>query len=315
MDQETLVTGIRAASRDLVRHWGFLGRSVAGSDLSGSAAHALIEIGRTDGLSARDLSARLQLEKSTVSRLLKSLMQRGEVAETASRHDARCKHLHLTERGRQTLAGIDRVAKAQVTGALSRLPSDRQIQILEGLSTYAGALGQVAPIPHPPAPEIEIHKGYVDGLLGRVAQICALRIQKDYPFGRAFECRIARDMADFLPRADRPENGIWHGRAGEQIVGSISIDGESLGEGRAHLRWFAVTEAASGAGLGRRLLDRALAHCDAQGFPETHLWTLKGLDAARRLYERRGFILAEEFSGDQWGATVTEQKFIRPRPV
>ena len=39
------------------------------------------------------------------------------------------------------------------------------------------------------------------------------------------------------------------------------------------------------------------------------LWTFAGLDAARRLYERAGFRLAEERRGTQWGIEVTEQRF------
>ena len=39
---------------------------------------------------------------------------------------------------------------------------------------------------------------------------------------------------------------------------------------------------------------------------------LAGLDAARKLYEQHGFVLMEEYPGDQWGKQVLEQKFVRP---
>lgn len=314
MEHAELVSGIRSASRELVRHWGFLGKSVAGSDLSGSAAHAVLEIGRNDGISARDLSVRLQLEKSTVSRLIKSLVQRGEVAEVASVRDGRAKHLHLTDQGRSTLHGIDRTAESQVVRALARLDPDAQLRVLTGLTDYAGALGSVDPMPVAGTDGVEIGRGYMDGLIGRVTQICAVRIQKDYPFGATFETKIALGMAEFAPRMDRPQNGIWWARIGDQVVGSITIDGENLGDGIAHLRWFALTEGTSGAGIGSRLLDAAITHCDDYGFQEIHLWTLKGLDAARSLYERRGFTLVKEYPGDQWGAEVVEQKFVRCHP-
>ena len=62
------------------------------------------------------------------------------------------------------------------------------------------------------------------------------------------------------------------------------------------------------------LLQQALAFCDQQAFEATQLWTFSGLDAARRLYESSGFTLAEEWPGQQWGETVTEQRFVRARP-
>lgn len=315
MVQSDLVTGVRAASRALVRTWGFLGRSVAGTDLPGSAVHALIEIGLDTGVSARELCDRLRLEKSTVSRLLRSLAERGLVREETSTADGRAKHLFLTAAGRQTLEVIDRTAAAQVRDALGRMDGPAQRRVLHGLQDYAAALGPMGQGRKGEQPNYEILRGYTDGLVGRMAEIFAVRIQPIYPFGRAFECKVARELAEFMERAERPMNGTWAALLGGQIVGGITIDGENLGQGHAHLRWFAMAEAADGQGIGKDLLRTALTHCDRRGFSEIHLWTLKGLDAARSLYDREDFVLAEEFTGDQWGASVTEQKFVRAAPV
>lgn len=311
MDQVDLVSGIRAASRDLVRHWGFLGRGVAGTDLSGSAAHALIEIGLSDDRPARDLAARLRLEKSSVSRLVRSLVRRGEIREAPSASDGRSKRLHLTAQGRETLAVIDRVAATQVQAAVARLQPGAQRRVLHGLADYAAALDGGAAEPTGPEPAPRIVRGFRPGLIGRVVEIIAERILPDFPLGSAFECRVAREMAEFIPRADRPCNGIWTAELHGRIVGSITIDGEDLGGGTAHLRWFAVAADAEGRGTGRALLRQAVAHSDAHGFREIQLWTVRGLDAARRLYDREGFVLAEEYEGDQWGAQVVEQKLVR----
>jgi hypothetical protein len=48
-------------------------------------------------------------------------------------------------------------------------------------------------------------------------------------------------------------------------------------------------------------------------FNEIHLWTVKGLDVARKLYESHGFKLVEEYSGNQWGVEVIEHKYVRQR--
>lgn len=42
--------------------------------------------------------------------------------------------------------------------------------------------------------------------------------------------------------------------------------------------------------------------------------TVKGLDAARDLYERNGSLLAEEYYGEQGRTNVLEQKLVGPRP-
>ena len=125
---------------------------------------------------------------------------------------------------------------------------------------------------------------------------------------------IAADIAEFMARVDAPSNETWRAEIDGKILGSISIDGEDLGDGLAHLRWFIVGDEIRGGGVGGALLARALDFCDEHGYRETQLWTVKGLDAARRLYEKNGFVLADEYTGDQWGTDVVEQMFVRPNP-
>ncbi len=305
----------RAVSRDLVRAWGFLNRTVAGTDLSPSAVHALIETGNTPGLPARDLCTRLGLEKSSVSRMVRALTERGELQVDSGPDDARIKRLHLTPQGRKTLSAINDHAEAQVTAALARLDDAARTEALHGLRHYAAALRGVARYTQPAfGAAVTVTAGYTPGLTGATVALLAPRILENHPFGPAFETRIAADMAEFLSRLGAPRNSIWRAEQYGRIVGSISIDGEHLGHGHAHLRWFVVAPDVTGRGTGKRLLEQALTFCDSSGFSETHLWTLKGLDAARSLYERNGFTLAEEYEGDQWGGRVTEQKFIRRRP-
>lgn len=93
------------------------------------------------------------------------------------------------------------------------------------------------------------------------------------------------------------------------MLASIVIDGD-LASRQAHLRWFIVDESLRGMGVGRALLERALAFADAH-YDETYLWTFKGLDAARHLYEAAGFVLTDESEGRQWGSVVVEQRFLR----
>ena len=66
-----------------------------------------------------------------------------------------------------------------------------------------------------------------------------------------------------------------------------------------------------GRGLGAELISRALAFCDGRGYGRIWLTTFAGLDRARSLYERTGFVLTGEDEIDQWNAGVREQVFER----
>lgn len=162
---------------------------------------------------------------------------------------------------------------------------------------------------------LTIETGYRPGVIGRIATMHALYYTHAAGFGRPFEAQVAAGVSEFSGRLDRPGNQLFVAfSSAHGIIGSVAIDGEDLGDGRAHLRWFIVDDVVRGQGAGRRLLQEALSFCDRRGFRQTDLWTFAGLDAARHLYEAHGFMLAEERLGRQWGEEVTEQRFVRPRP-
>ena len=311
--KDPLVSSIRAVSRDLVRQFGLMNKGVAGTSLSLSAVHAIIETGRAGSISAKDLCDKLLLEKSTVSRLVKTLVDKGEIAEVRSSKDLRVKYLRLTRQGNKTLNIIDQFAENQVSGALDHLNKNTRIGVLKGLTDYAAALkacttdGEL----NNALQSAIIDSGYTPTIIGRTVEMLHGYMNKHFNFGVKFESRIITDMTEFISRIDSPRNEIWHARLGDRIVGSISIDGEDLGNGLAHLRWFTVSDEARGSGVGNNLLTEAVKFCDLQAYREIHLWTVKGLDAARKLYLRHGFELAEEYKGDQWGSEVTEHKYVR----
>ena len=310
--QQSLVEEIRAASRSLVRDWGFMGDSIAGADLSPSAVHALIEIERGE-VSAKEIAARLRLEKSSVSRMLRKLVESGDVSEQADARDSRSKTLALTAAGRIRVAAIHAHARVQVEAALRRLKPGQDRSVLQGLSLYSDALAARAE-GQGGAPAVEVVTGYQMGVIARVTQMHALYYAREAGLGQRFESVVAAGLAQFCDRLDQPVNRIWTAMRAGEIVGSVAIDGQDLGGAIAHLRWFIVDDSVRGSGAGRKLLSAALDFADSQGFAQTHLWTFSGLSAARHLYESHGFECVQECWGDQWGKKVLEQKFVRQCP-
>jgi DNA-binding MarR family transcriptional regulator/GNAT superfamily N-acetyltransferase len=304
---------VRDASRRIVRELGFMKPTVGATGLPISAVHALIEIGARGKLTAAALGEILDLEKSSVSRLLRKLVDSGEIEERENPDDARSKILSLTGRGRKMLERIDSFGHGQVSGAFGHLSQEQRRTVVAGLGAYADALatarrgegGQAG------ASGVDIVAGYVPGVIGRVAEMHGRYYVEPYGFGRFFEAKVASGMAEFSERLDRPMNGLWVALRDGRVMGSVAIDGEDLGGGAGHLRWFVMDDALRGLGVGRRLLAEAIAFCDRQEFRHVDLWTLRGLEAARKLYEDFGFTLVEEFVGGQWGTEVTEQRFRR----
>ncbi len=163
--------------------------------------------------------------------------------------------------------------------------------------------------------EIQISSGYRPSLIGRITHMHMSYYAPFAGFGQHFESVVAGGLASFCDRLHHPNNQIWLAIQDQQIVGSVAIDGEDLGNNTAHLRWFIMDDRVRGQGVGGQLLTQALQFVDAKEFEETQLWTFNGLHAARHLYESHGFKLAGENLGNQWGTEILEQRFSRIRQI
>lgn len=136
------IDDIRAASRLMVRELGFMDATVAATNYPPSAVHTILEIGIRGPLTSGELCDFLRLEKSSVSRMVRKLIDCGELKETPDAGDARSKLLSLTAKGRRTLAALHKFGRRQVTGALEGLTEAEQRTVREGLMLYARALRQ-----------------------------------------------------------------------------------------------------------------------------------------------------------------------------
>lgn len=165
--------------------------------------------------------------------------------------------------------------------------------------------------------DISLVAGYRPGLTADVIAAHMAYYAPVWGFGLPFEVKLAREMPEFLLRYDPARDAIISAFAPDgRFLGSVTLDGEEGDrEPAAHLRWFITTDAVRGRrGLGRRMLDRALAFADDRGYGKVYLTTFAGLDAGRHLYESAGFMLTAETARDAWSGTVGEQRFERRRP-
>jgi len=151
--------------------------------------------------------------------------------------------------------------------------------------------------------------GYIPGAIGRITELHGAYYSEHWNFNLFFESKIATELSEFLNRFDRTHDGFWVARLDERIVGSVAIDGKEALTNGARLRWLIVDPRFQGRGIGNRLLGRAVDFCRNANFKRVYLFTFVGLDPARHLYEKFGFVLCEELEDNQWGRTLTEQVF------
>lgn len=144
------------------------------------------------------------------------------------------------------------------------------------------------------------------GDLGQIVMQHGLLYANEYGYDFTFEAYVAEPLAQFA-RRNNPREKIWLGKKGGQVVASICIC--EVSEDTAQLRWFFVGSEARGLGLGKQLLESALSFCSSTGYKKVMLWSVKGLEAAKSLYLRNGFILQQEIEHEVWGAMQVEQRY------
>ena len=127
----------------------------------------------------------------------------------------------------------------------------------------------------------------------------------EYGFDTTFEAYVAEPLAGFVLRAS-PRERIWVEERDGRIVGCVAIVAATAST--AQLRWFLVDPSARGTGLGRRLLDAAIAFSRAAGYERIVLWTVAGREAAQHLYRQAGFERIDAVPARRWGVDVVEEQ-------
>ena len=110
-----------------------------GEPLPVSEAHAMVEIGREGRLRQVELARRLRLEKSTVSRLVTNLVNRGWVRRETADGDGRGVLLVLTDGGRTAVARQSDARRDRLTAVLDRIPDDERDAVVRALQILAEA--------------------------------------------------------------------------------------------------------------------------------------------------------------------------------
>lgn len=288
----TAVHTVRNAARQLVREFRLLDGRGEYCGLPFSECHLITELNTLGEATASDLCERLVLEKSTMSRLVNKLVDRGLICAACCEDDRRARILCLTEKGKDLAGEVDRIATSQVESALSFVsPKEAEI-VLRGLSRYASSLRCA-----------RLTDGY--------------SIRRIAPEDDATVAKLIRKvMAEFdavgenFSSADPEIDGMHdaYSTSGSAFF-VIEKDEEILGCGgmgplkgggndTCELRKMYFLPGLRGLGLGSKLLGRILDTARNAGYEQCYLETMGNMEGARRLYGNYGFEEHEEPLGD-----------------
>jgi len=296
------VAAVRRFARYFTRRIGALRAGLYASPFSLVESRVLYEIARRDRPAAGEIAAALDLDNGYLSRILRALARRGLVRRDRARDDARRLSLALTPRGRTAFAKLDRGSEGEVATLLRPLPEPARADLVAVLSTAERMLGAARGDEVPPPFVLRPHR---IGDMGAVVAAQARLYEREYGWNGEFEALVAEIVAKFLRDFDPVLERCWIATRGGEIAGSIFLVRD--GGGVAKLRLFYLEPWARGSGLAARMLGECLGFARAAGYRRVVLWTNGGLDAARRLYEKAGFVLERTEAHRSFGKDLEGQ--------
>jgi N-acetylglutamate synthase-like GNAT family acetyltransferase len=158
----------------------------------------------------------------------------------------------------------------------------------------------------PSEPSISIRQHLLPGDVGYITYLHAVIYAPEQGWDHTFDSYVAIPLAQFAMRHS-PLERIWIAEKEGRIVGSVAI--VKFSEKAAQLRWLILHPEVRGHGLGRKLVEEALAFSRKAGYSFVFLWTVSTLPAAAGLYRSTGFRETEKVTHELWGRVVTEVKY------
>jgi DNA-binding MarR family transcriptional regulator len=294
MDLSASVDAVRSFNRFYTRQIGVLQDGFLGSPFSLAEARVLHDIARHEQATATDVGRALGLDAGYVSRMLRSLGQRGFVRRTRSTVDGRRAHLSLTRSGQEAFARLDRQSAGDVAAMLARLPAGGQRRLVAAMRVIEHLLDA-----KPASPTAYVLRPPHAGDLGWVVHRQGVLYAEEWGYDEEFEALAAEIVAAFVKHLRPSVERCWIAEKDGEIVGSVFLVQKS--KTVAKLRLLLVEPSARGLGIGSRLVAECVRFAKRAGYRKITLWTQSELDAARRLYKKAGFTLTGKKTHDSFG--------------
>jgi DNA-binding MarR family transcriptional regulator/GNAT superfamily N-acetyltransferase len=301
-DLETRIDAVRRFNRFFTRRIGALREGLLHTPYSLTEARILFEIAHRDDLTASDLSRELGLDPGYLSRILARLERQGLIDKVRSGTDARRLLLSLTQRGRGAFSLLDDRSREEVAEMLGELTGEEQRRLLEAMQTIEGVLTKSFKFSEP-----FLLRSHEPGDMGWVVHRHGVLYAREYGWDERFEALVARIVADFINDFDPAKERCWIAEMGSEPVGCVFVVKSS--DTVAKLRLLLVEPRARGLGLGTRLVEECIRFARSRGYKTLTLWTNSVLDAARHIYEEKGFRLVEEEEHHSFGKDLVGQNW------
>lgn len=277
------------AARALARHFDEVFRPF---DLTNGQFSLLMALNRPAPATIGEVAQFLAMDRTTLTALIKPLERRGLLDVLPDAGDRRKKRVKLTGQGHALLGRAYPVwcnAHAQLEQSIEN-PDALRALLLQAAATGTppgpAPMRQENPVPHLPDPAA-VNVRMADPT-SEDAQAClqAYFAELQDRFDEGFDpgLSVSADPEELIP----PRGVFLLATRGETVVGCGALKIQDSGYGEIKRMW--VASSARGQGVALQLLQALETHAMRAGVDVLRLDTHRNLEAARKLYQRHGYV-------------------------
>jgi DNA-binding MarR family transcriptional regulator/N-acetylglutamate synthase-like GNAT family acetyltransferase len=298
-DREDSIRDIREFNRFYTNVLGLLDRYMLDSDFSLTEARILYELSEAGRCIANELSVRLQVDKSYLSRILAGFEKKDLVRREVSPDDSRASSIELTEKGKREFSALSEQSNRQIRRLLGWLSDEECGEVTASMETIRRHLTKVNEVQIRPFTDAD-----VSFVIGHQLDL----YEKEYGFtSPVWKAYVQDAVHRLVDRFDAAKDCMLILEYRGVPSGCIAV---AHAQGfAAQLRFFFLESAVRGLGLGGRLMEYAIAFCKEKQYKHVFLLTNSILDAARYLYRKHGFRLTDAHTIEEWGEAFVEERW------
>jgi DNA-binding MarR family transcriptional regulator/ribosomal protein S18 acetylase RimI-like enzyme len=281
---------VRQFNRFYTVHLGLLRGRYLDTDYSLSESRILYELSQNPGCTANQLRNKLDLDAGYMSRLLRSLTERGLVQGARSEQDKRATLLTLTPHGSSTIDDINRQSSAETVRMLNQLGETQRAELLE-------AMRKVRDILSPPA---------VSVIRASAAQLEDAR-HLLHEYFNVIGVVLRDDDAAIRAFLNDASSAMWIAYVDGAPAACVAMRPLPEVAGAAECKRLYVADNFRRRGLAEALMQALETHAAEAGHQAIYLDTKDDLIGAIKLYDRLGYERCERYN-DNPQATIFMRK-------
>jgi DNA-binding MarR family transcriptional regulator/N-acetylglutamate synthase-like GNAT family acetyltransferase len=281
---------VRQFNRFYTVHLGLLRGRYLDTDYSLSEGRIMYELSQNPGCTANQLRHKLDLDAGYMSRLIRSLTERGLIQGVRSDLDKRATLLKLTALGQTTVADINRLASAETVRMLHQLGESQRTQLLEAMSKVQQILSQSATRI---LRATTAHLKDARHLLHEYFDVIGVVLRDDDAAIRAF--------------LNDASSAMWIAYVEGEPAACVAMRPLPEIAGAAECKRLYVADKYRRRGLAEALMQALETHAAKAGLDAVYLDTKDDLIGAIKLYEQLGYERCERYN-DNPQATIFMRK-------